>query len=91
MVLIDNKVNQEINNPVVLYNSARQNHYRNLIEVLVDELKRERDTFIVQRLEQKIRSISMDLTDEDRKILSVDDLLLKLRDDRSKRHLVQSR
>lgn len=91
MVLIDNKVNQEINNPVVLYNSARQNHYRNLIEVLVDELKRERDTFIVQRLEQKIRSISMDLTEEDRKILSVDDLLLKLRDDRSKRHLVQSR
>jgi hypothetical protein len=81
-VLIDNKVNQEINNPQALYERAKQNFVRSQIESIVNELKRERDPYIVIRLESKLKSLATDLTEEDRRILSVDDLLIQLREDR---------
>lgn len=83
-VLIDNKVNQEINNPQALYERARQNYVRNQIESLVEELKRERDPYIVIRLESKLKSLASELTEENRRILSVDDLLIQLREDRTR-------
>ena len=81
-VLMENKVIQQINSPQAQYELNKQQALRSTIERLVEELKRERDRFVAVRLESKIKSLSLDLTDEDRRILSVDDLLTKLREDR---------
>lgn len=82
-VLIENKIVQTINNPQTRYEQARQQVIRETITKLVEELKGERDQYVAIHLESKIKHLSQDLTDEDQRILSVDDLLNKLREARA--------
>jgi hypothetical protein len=83
-VLIDNKINKEINSPQVNYDRARNEQARLKIESLVAELKRERDPYVARHLENSLRAASLNLNDEDRRILSVDDLLMSLKEERTK-------
>lgn len=83
-VLIENKKVQDINDPTLLYNQQYQSRIRSDIEVIVEDLRQERDPYIALRLESKLKSLSYELTEEDRQILSVDDLLNKIRDERNK-------
>lgn len=83
-VLIANKMVQDANNPNVLYEQNKQHAIRSEIEQLAEQLKKERDPYVAQRLESKIRGVSSYLTEENRAILSVDDLLHSLREERNK-------
>ena len=81
-VLVDNKINQVVNNPVTLYHQSEQNYFRSQIESLVEELKKERDTYVIQILERKLKNLANQLSEEDRRRLSVDDLLLSINEQR---------
>jgi len=83
-VLIANKMVQDANNPNVLYEQNKQLSIRAEIEHLAEQLKKERDPYVAQRLESKIRGVSSYLTEENRAILSVDDLLHSLREERNR-------
>lgn len=83
-VLCENKEHAKENNPQAVYDRQRQERIRNEVERLVNELKRERDPYAAQRLETMVRNISLELSAEDRNILSVDDLLTRLREERKR-------
>lgn len=83
-VLIANKFVQAANNPNELYEQQKQQAIRYDIETMALELKKERDPYVAQRLESRIRGLSMGLTEENRNILSVDDLLNTLREERNR-------
>lgn len=79
-ILIENRKSQETSNPVSRYDQMQQQHLRQQIEVIVEDMKKERDEYVVSRLESKLRSLASQLTEEDRKTLSVDELLVNLRE-----------
>lgn len=79
-ILADNKVNQELNSPTVRYEQAEQQMLRSSIELLVEDIKKERDDYVIHRLEGKLRALAGQLNEKDKQILSVDELLLNLRE-----------
>lgn len=81
-VLIDNKASQVINSPQAKYEQSYQERIRNNIEFIVEDLRKERDPYVASSLEGKLRFLASELTEEDRRVLSVDDLLISLREHR---------
>lgn len=81
-VLIDNKANQVINSPQAKYEQNNQAKLRDHIEFLVEDLRKERDPYVASSLEGKLRFLASELSEEDRRVLSVDDLLISLREQR---------
>lgn len=79
-ILVENRQNQETNNPMARYEQAQQNYLRSQIEGIVEEMKKERDEYVALRLEAKLRSLATQLTEEDRKTLSVDELLVNIKE-----------
>jgi hypothetical protein len=83
-ILIDNRQNNQDNDPAKLRQQHQQAQLRISIENIVDEIRKEKDPYIIHRLEQKLRHLAVSLTDEDKKVLSVDELIQNIRD--SKRY-----
>jgi hypothetical protein len=81
-ILLENSRSQKTENPVSRYDQLNQIRVRSQIESIVEEIKKERDDYVVMRLEAKLRSLATELTDEDRKTLSVDELMVNLREHR---------
>lgn len=79
-ILVENRQNQETNNPIARYEQAQQSYFRSQIEAIVEEMKKERDEYVALRLEAKLRSLATQLTEEDRKTLSVDELLMNIKE-----------
>jgi hypothetical protein len=83
-ILASNKQHSKENNPAVLRKQQYQMELRTKIENLVDEIKRERNEFINHRLEAKLKHLASLLTNEDKTVLSVDELIESIRE--SKRY-----
>lgn len=85
-VLCENGQVSEDNTKEKLYENHVQSKLRATVDNLVRELESERDPFIAQRLEAKLKFMEQMMTEKDRAVLSIDDLIQKLRDKRRKRH-----
>jgi hypothetical protein len=79
-ILAYNKQNTQDNDPVKLRQQHQQNQLRITIENTVDEIRREKDTYIIHRLEQRLRHLASGLSDQDKKVFSVDELIQNIRD-----------
>lgn len=65
------------------YENYRQKRARSLVEELTQKLEVEKDDFIARRYEQELEAALADLSEDDRKIVSADDLLKRLRQQRT--------
>lgn len=81
-ILIDNKINKEANTPTAVYNNAEQQYVRSEVERLLDEITEEPNDFIVQKLEHKLRHLATKLNEEDRTLLSLEELLTTLKEEK---------
>ena len=90
-ILVDSKYNRETNTPLARYEHQQQNYLRQQIESLVEELKKEKDEFVSMKLEHKLKLIASDLSDADKQILAVDDLVNSLREYRKMNNLNKTR
>lgn len=81
-ILVDNAANKEVNNPMATYERKQQELARGNIERLIEDIKNEPDDYIVFRLECSLRTAASSLKQDDRQILSVDNLINELRENR---------
>lgn len=85
-ILVNNKASQELNDPIALYENKYQERLREHIKQLMKEIEHESDEYVSRRLEAQLIHYSKQLTDNDRAILSVDELLTKAREHRQQRY-----
>ncbi len=83
-VLSHNKTIDEDLTDDNLYNKYVQDRLKAEVNDLIRELEEEKDPYIALRLEHKLRHSESMLSDDDRNILAVDDLIMKLRQKRKK-------
>lgn len=81
-ILINAIAKQEYETPVEHYNDLEQRYLRGQIEALVEQIRNERDDYIVQKLEMKLRSLAPKLIVEENEHFSMDSLIRDLRDQR---------
>jgi hypothetical protein len=79
-ILSSNKQNNQDNDPVKIRQQQQQSQLRLTIENTVDQIRMEKDPYVIHRLEQKLRHLAVNLTDADKKVLSVDELIQNIRD-----------
>lgn len=88
-VLSINNTSNEEKTPDKLYERYVNNQIKSRINDVARELSEEKDPHIVDRLEAKLRNLEYMLSDADRKILAIDDLITQLRQNR--RRLIKHR
>ena len=81
-ILIANQINQADNDPLAIYKRREEESLRIQVQDLVDKLKGERDEFAAYRIEAELKSKASKLSDTDRQLLSVDDLINTLKENR---------
>lgn len=81
-LLIDNQVHQIDNNPRSQYERFMQDKIRYEIEQLVPEMAKERDPYVAANMERQLRTLYSKLTEEDKQLFSVDELINTLRSNR---------
>ena len=81
-ILSDNRSAQVTMSPRAQYDQQQQDYVRSQVEEVVNELKHVRDDYLASRLEAKLRALEQQLSNEDRQYLSMDELLVGLREQR---------
>lgn len=79
-ILIENEVSKKENDPITRYDNFYQMRIRSEIETLVEEMKREKDEYLVTHMERKLRALASELTESDKRLLSLDELMIKLKE-----------
>lgn len=77
-------------NDAEIYEEERQNKIREQVKNLSEQLVRERDDFISERIEQKIRMLMNQMTLEEDEVVSVDDLIRRAREIRRNKLRLQT-
>lgn len=83
-VLVSNSVQEQETSPEKLYERAMQELLRAEAQSIIDKLVGERDPHIAQRYEHKLRFLESRMSDEDKIILSADDLIEQIRNERQR-------
>jgi len=81
-ILSLNRPIDALSDPIAKYDHERNLRLKIEIERLVEAIKLERDDYLVSRYERKLLSLANDLIEADKQSLSVDNLILTLRDER---------
>jgi hypothetical protein len=81
-ILCDNQKNRQDVEKEHSYDSIYQNNIRIKIEELVEQAKNEKDPYIADILDRRLRALSNELNEDDQKYLAVDDLIQNLREQR---------
>lgn len=81
-ILVDAIVKQNYESPVEHYNDLEQKYLRIQIEQLVEQIRNERDDYVIQKLEMKLRSLAPKLIVEENEHFSMDSLIRDLHDQR---------
>lgn len=84
-ILTDNAEHMKDNNPNAVYHRALQLRLKNDIEDLVEDIRTQKDDMVIGRLEARLIHLNSKLTASDQAILSVDNLIHKLREERKAR------
>lgn len=84
-VLADNEIKEEEETVDKQYNRMLQQRLRDQATLLIERLQDERDPFIVSRLENRLKHVESQMSDEDKLILSADDLIAQIRQERGAR------
>lgn len=78
--ILSNVIKHNPETPLENYNQAEQKHLRYLIEETVERIKEEKDSYITQKLEAKLRMLASKLIIEENEHFSVDSLLHDLQE-----------
>lgn len=78
--ILSNVTKHEPETPLENYNQAEQKYLRYLIEETVERIKAEKDNFITQKLEAKLRMLAAKLIIEENEHFSIDSLLHDLQE-----------
>lgn len=78
--ILSNVTKHEPETPLENYNQAEQKYLRYLIEETVQRIKEEKDNFITQKLEAKLRMLAAKLIIEENEHFSIDSLLHDLQE-----------
>lgn len=81
-VLSENKEIIKETTPMALYERERIQKIRNKINYLIDQLKMESDEYVAYRYEQDLKFTVSLLDEKDRQLLSIDELILNLKEHR---------
>jgi hypothetical protein len=82
-VLCDNITNQtSAGTTLDQYDTMQQQQLRASIETIVEQIRQERDDYVIQILEGRLKVLARQLTEQDRQVLSVDSLIDRLREQR---------
>lgn len=79
-ILMDNRVNKEINDPMAVYERREQDYLRREVESLVEQLVNEHDEYASMILERKLRLTANKLNETDKETLSMDELIGNIKD-----------
>jgi hypothetical protein len=79
-ILSENTITIQNNKPIDVYDRNEQQYLRSQIENLIEEVKSERDEYVANNLENKLRMLANRLNDNDKAILSVDELINNLKE-----------
>lgn len=83
LILCDNISSKKDNNPQLLYNKRQQDIAKQQIETLVEEIKKEKDDFIIIKLESQLKRLADTLSNDEKAKMSIDDLINSLREQRT--------
>jgi hypothetical protein len=81
-ILIDNIDHKQENDPRKLYEKREQDNIRLGIDQLIEQLKIEKDDFVAINLENRLKLLISRLSESDRDILGIEELLSKIKDNR---------
>lgn len=84
-VLSTNKVYQQASSETSYYEQKRSSEARAMVEQISREIEKEPDDYVVKFLEFQLEKSIRDLSEQDRKHISADDLIRNLRESRSRR------
>ena len=79
-ILVSNPIKNKLMATENSYDSREQRHIKEQIDLLVDQIKAEKDIFITQKLESKLKALYSQYEVTDGTIVSVDDLIRELRE-----------
>lgn len=83
-ILSANPTHLEQRKTVSAYDQNQADQARKNVELLSEQLKNEADEYVARRLEYDLERAISQLTDSDRRIVAVDDLINKLRKERAR-------
>lgn len=84
-ILVNNAEHQKDNSPTAIYGRMEQQLLRNEIAKLLEQIKSERDDYLVSRYETKVFHLNNRLSSEDQRNLSIDDVVRRLKEERINR------
>lgn len=90
LVLQANSVHIKDNAPLDLYAQEEQRILREEIENIVEQIKQERDPFIIQKLEKKLIMMSDKLILNEGEVFSIDQLIKQIQDEKKLNRLTQN-
>lgn len=79
-ILSKNLLHAKDNNPETRMKNHQEQMLRSQVEDLVNRLQEEKDEFVAFKIESKLRLLADQLNDSDKKILSLDELITKIKD-----------
>jgi hypothetical protein len=81
-ILVENQQHKVDNDPKVRYTQMLQTMIRRQIEELSEEIRKERDDYVAESMEVKLRGLVGQLENSDRQHVAVDELIHNLRESR---------
>lgn len=79
-ILADNKKAKTVNDPKVMYENKIRHDLRNQAEQLVEDIYKQKDPFLTKRLEAKLKHIVSKMPNEDQDIVSVENLITRIKE-----------
>lgn len=79
-ILVNNDSLNADNDPLSVYEREFQENLKYEIDKIISVLKDERDDYIAQRLENRMKQLNAKLTETDKQTLAVDDLITNIRE-----------
>ena len=84
-ILSSNTVYKQASAEISYYDRKRSEEAKAMVEQISREIEKEPDDYVVKYLEFKLEKYIRDLSDQDRKHISADELIRNLRESRSRR------
>ena len=89
-ILCENRMHQEANDPQKLYQIQKTNYLKDKIDALVVQIKKESNEYVSRRLEMDLRRILNEIPESQRQILSVDELMKSIQEEKRLKQRIRS-
>lgn len=89
-ILSENRLHKEANDPKKVYHIQKTNYFKDRIDVLVTQIKKEPNEYVSRRLEHELRRLLNEIPEDERQILSVDELMRNIQEEKRLKQRMRS-